>query len=105
VSSLHETILEVYPPVVESQDVADTIFKQADITLVGLQGAIKSVGAAVRKLSKSRRDFASSLSSFRYYIGGPTREIMAGHNYEIRRIFCEGLKRHSDFFIKKVCFF
>ncbi|KAJ3195170.1 hypothetical protein HDU67_004453, partial [Dinochytrium kinnereticum] len=77
-SSLLETITDTYPPVVDSPEQEDLLFKQAELTLTSLQSAIKTVGVSARRLGKSRRELAGCLRVVRYHVGRPTGGVFDG---------------------------
>ncbi|KAJ3101504.1 hypothetical protein HDU97_001319 [Phlyctochytrium planicorne] len=78
--SLHDTIMDTYPPLVDSLDLEDILFKQAELTLTSLQSAIKQVGTTARRVGKCRRDLSGCWRVVRYHVGRPSRFAVLGRD-------------------------
>ncbi|KAI8839279.1 hypothetical protein BC829DRAFT_421044 [Chytridium lagenaria] len=101
VESLLETITDNYPPVVDSPEQEDLLFKQAELTLTSLQTAIKNVGTSARKLGKCRRDLSGCLRVVRYHLGRPAAAAVFGGRIPGRVQVSETLRKVGEVMSKQ----
>lgn len=72
ISSDRASLLDQYPSYVDSIDDSTNLFHQAELTLKNIKHAVQQVTSAAKRLSKSQRDFASSVRLVQFCFTRPT---------------------------------
>ncbi|KAJ3332914.1 hypothetical protein HDU76_012651 [Blyttiomyces sp. JEL0837] len=91
-----ETITESYPTVVESLELTNNLFKQAELTLVAIQTAARTLVATSRKVSHNCKALAAAAKVLSFSLARATASAALPPELDCRRLIGQSIRLIGD---------